>query len=147
MGSPCTVDYLPALDIAEIKIREICAKSSKQWVKQVDPDTVIAYLWDTVQGLTDHNIDLVDGYLVVWYVGIPWWSNNKILQEDLVLKVDDKTHAGFGSVVQFLTNTAKDLGCQGIGVGTAFSDREPALVRVYQKHGFKLESSQLFKEI
>ena len=147
MDSQYSVEYLRALETAEDLIREICAKSTKSWVRMVDPETVIDYLWDTLQGSTEHNISLVDGYLIVWYVGQPWWSNDKILQEDLVLKVAPDTKADFATVVNFLQDMAEQLCCSGIGAGTAFSDRDPALVRVYQKHGFKLEASQLFKEL
>lgn len=150
MGSSSHADIY---DLIERAVDEIARRlrtsgpDDKAWVKSVDLDSVRHYLYCTHRGETDHCMDIVGNYLVLFYVVQPWWATGKILQEDLVIRVGPPEPGGLEAVADYLTLVAKNTGCKGIAVGTAFATRDKALIRAYQRLGFREESTQLYKEL
>lgn len=103
----------------------------------VDPDAAF-------DRLLDFEVWFVDGYLVVFDVGKPWYSSSTILHELLVVRVGPGgTLAG---VAQFFRDKARELGADLIAVGTAFAKSDRALSRLYQAEGFKPEAITLTME-
>ena len=146
MGSQYSGEYIRAMDEAEDRIRELLANPDKAWFKAADPEVAIDYLWATLRGETPHNIDLIGNYLVLWAVCVPWWSDQKLLQESMVLRVGPPEADGMDRVIQFLEAKAQELCCAGLGTGTALSLNDRALTRLYERHGFVVESTNLYKE-
>lgn len=150
MGSSSHADIYALIERAvdEIAIRvRTSGPDDKSWVKSVDLDSVRHYLYCTHRGETDHCMGIVGNYLVLFYVVQPWWATDKILQEDLVIRVGPPEPGGLEAVADYLTLVAKNTGCKGIAVGTAFATRDKALIRAYQRLGFREESTQLYKEL
>lgn len=105
-----------------------------------DVDWLKAYNYLT----TIEGVYIVGGYLVVYEVGTPWYSNASILSELLIVRVG--RGGTIKGVAQFLRKRAKALGADFIAVGTAFAKSDPALSRLYQAQGFTPEAITLTSE-
>lgn len=87
----------------------------------------------------------VDGYMVVFQAGRPWYSTETILNELLVVRVGPG--GTLRGVVQFLRQQAREAGASLLAVGTAFAPSDRALSRLYQSEGFKPEGITLTMEL
>lgn len=86
----------------------------------------------------------VDGYLVYFAVGTPWYSTTPILSELLVVRVGEGgTLAG---VANFLRSQARAAGARLVAVGTSWSKNDRALSRMYQAEGFTPQATLLISE-
>lgn len=85
-------------------------------------------------------------YLVCYTVNEVWYSGDKLLAENLVLKIN-KLKQDFSCVVEALEIIAKVNGCVGICSGTAFSSNNKVVADKYIANGFKLSGYELYKGI
>lgn len=85
-------------------------------------------------------------YLICYTVNEVWYSGDKLLSENLVLRLN-KTKHGFDKVVEALEIIAKVNGCVGICCGTAFYYNNKELADKYCEHGFEVSGFELYKGI
>lgn len=107
--------------------------------KLVCPDTAFEHLVFNAD-----NVWLVDGYLVYFEVGTPWYSTQQILSELLIVRVGPG--GTLRGVAQFLREQARAAGAALVAVGTTFSRSDRALARLYQAEGFTPEAITLTME-
>lgn len=93
----------------------------------------------------DHAYIVEDSFLVVYDVGAPWYSQDAILSELLVLRL--LPGSSFTAVADFLTNAAREAGAKLAAVGTALAKSDAALASLYSKNGFTEAARSLVKEI
>lgn len=91
-----------------------------------------------VQGLVDAVV-IDESYLLVYAIVTPWYSkNSRVLHEELVLRL--AKGSSFSRVVETLECIARDEECDAIVVGGALARSSRAIVRMYQRYGFVLET-------
>ena len=88
-----------------------------------------------------YEVWLVEGYLVVFAVGTPWYSDQPVLSELLIVRV--RPGGTLTGVAQFLKDQARSAGAVIVAVGTAFAQSDRALTRLYQSEGFQPEGTTL----
>lgn len=115
------------------------ATGSKGWITLVDIDLVMDHLYETAFSW------IVDGYLVAYELGIPWYSDHLLLNELIVCRLSGRS--AFGAVPSFLERKAREAGCSLMTVGTALARHDEALASLYIKEGFNLEAYSLTKDI
>lgn len=106
----------------------------------------VAHLCDdpayTVELIVQNLVDAViinDCYLLVYAIVKPWYSKNSwCLGENLVLRIGPG--GNFSLVANTLEHLAEINECPTITVGGALARKPRALVRLYQRHGFVLET-------
>lgn len=88
---------------------------------------------------------IVDGaYLVIFEVGVPWFSNELVLSEKLVVQLSSAS--AFNVVTEFLEQMMVEAGASWIEAGTALALHDQALASQYIKQGFKVEALALTKD-
>lgn len=113
--------------------------SSKSEMVNYDPYKALMFLKQHT------NMAMVKGYLVAYLVDKPWYSNERVLCEMLVLRMCPT--GTLRDVIEFFEREAKVLDCNRIVTGTLLATNDQALVRLYQRQGFTLSACQLSKEI
>ena len=136
-----------ALELAEDQFRIIEANPHKTWIKNATTETVMDYLWRTYNNETRHALELIDGILLMYCVGKPWWAEKEIVQEDLLLRVGISTEGGMTDVAEFLEQTARILGAHGVAFGSSLSVRDAATLRLYRQLGYTEQATLMYKEI
>lgn len=117
------------------------SRSSKGWYQHVDVSRVLTSILegDTLSAL-------VDGYLVMYEIGSPWYNPDlTMLEEVMVIQV--YPGGSFGSVTSFFESKAKAFGCKLIAVGTALAKNDRALCKMYEAAGYKVAAVQLTKTV
>ncbi|WP_236673986.1 hypothetical protein [Ralstonia syzygii] len=113
----------------------------KAWVRSIDPHHVY-------RQIRERQVESVisEGYLVVFAVGVPWYSPAaRFLEELMVMRLDPQP-GRFRVVVQTLLKLAARASCDGVAAGTALT-ADARLRRVYERFGFRAEADSLFKSI
>lgn len=88
-----------------------------------------------------YEVWLVDGYLVVFALGTPWYSTSPVISELLIVRV--RPGGTLTGVAQFLKDQARSARAAIVAVGTAFARSDRALTRLYQSEGFQPEGTTL----
>lgn len=101
------------------------------------PVAVLVDIDKAVEVIVNNVVDAVivdEAYLVVYEIGIPWYSDKEVLLELLVLRI------GEGSSFTAVTDTLDDLAYENdvvyTFVGSAFARSPRALSRLYSRQGF-----------
>jgi hypothetical protein len=87
---------------------------------------------------------IVDGYLVVYDMGAPWYSFTPLLFEQMVLRLDPQP-GNYSVVHKALEQLAARHKCGGVIAGNAVGRK--ALTRAYERAGFKTIATQLHKGV
>lgn len=119
---------------------KISTRSNKDWYQHVDVGRVLTSILNG-----DNEAALVDGFLVVYNVGTTWYSDQRMLEEIMVLRV--YPGGDFYNVPKYLEAKAKEHGCAMVAVGTALARSDPALVKMYEKAGYHVAAVQLTKTL
>lgn len=119
---------------------KINSRGKKPWYKHVDLRRVLTSILGG-----DSLSALVDGYLVVYDIGETWYSQHRILEEVMVIRV--YPGGSFPNVPKFLESKAKAHGCAMVSVGTALARSDPALVKLYEQAGYQVAAVQLTKSL
>lgn len=119
---------------------KISSRGKKPWYKHVDLRRVLTSI---LEG--DSMSALVDGFLVIYDVGVPWYSPERMLEEVMVLRV--YPGGDFFNVPKFLEAKAKVHGCTMVSVGTALARSDAALIKLYEQAGYNVAAVQLTKTI
>lgn len=85
-----------------------------------------------------------ESYLVVFDIGIPFYSDALVLQELLVLRLSS---GDFSCVTAFMEQQAREAGCAMVVAGTALTHCDKALASLYHRYGFKTEALTIVKEL
>lgn len=132
-----TADF-PILRPMLLKIQE---KNPLKQMVQADIDTAMAYVEDAVRDNRAYIVD--DTFFVMFDVGTLWFSQEKFLLEQLVLRISSNNFH-VGNAVDALIELAKFHGCTRVVVG----DTQRGLMTPhYRAAGFEDLGTQLIKEI
>lgn len=112
-------------------------RSSSPQMALVDP----IYALDQLRNHLPHEAH--DGFFLVYEVGSPWYSYEKVLFEELVLRFDDSVEGAPGAVRR-LEELAKEHGCAAIASGDT---QVRAMSPHYVAAGFTPIGDQFFKEL
>ncbi|MGA4005350.1 hypothetical protein ACI2US_03150 [Ralstonia nicotianae] len=116
-------------------------REGKAWVRHIDSHHVYRQIRERLVESVIH-----DGYLVVYAVGVPWYSPTaRFLEELMVMRLDPRPGT-FRVVVQTLLKLAALASCEGVTAGTALT-ADNRLRRVYERYGFRAEADALFKRL
>lgn len=85
---------------------------------------------------------IVHGYFVMVDVGSDWYTFNKYLIEQIIIKVYD-THLPVTAAIECLDAIAREHGCEAIAVGDT---QVGYMTPLYQAAGYKTIGTQLIKE-
>jgi hypothetical protein len=89
------------------------------------------------------NAWIIQGYLIVVDVGRVWYSGERFLIEQIILRIE-KTGTQVQAAIGALDQLADHYKCNAIAVGdTQIGHMTP----LYQDHGYVTLGTQLFKEI
>lgn len=85
------------------------------------------------------------GYFVMYDVGNPWYTREKFLIEDIIIKVwpDDKS-VKVEQVIESLSDLARALGCVAVAAGDT---QIGFMLPKYVDQGFVVLGTQLFKRL
>ena len=147
MSSPSSEKALSS-DV-EVRLREFCRLRHKVWLGNTDPDLVVQMVEQALQHEhPEQGLQAIElgNALFMWQIGTPWWGRAPILMEELLFSIDGSP-VDMHRVLAFAEQYAKNHGCAGIAFGTSLSNRDRALVRLLESHGFAAESTVLYKGI
>lgn len=119
--------------------------TNKAWLKAADVDHVLSLILD---GEVSAAI-VEDSYLVVFDHGVPWYSKDvRMVEELLVVKLHlSLTGVSLRAVTRFLEAVAKATDSSYVVAGTAFSRGDAALARMYSVDGYHQEAVTLVKQV
>lgn len=125
-------DIKAALDaLIEMKTRSPAAQ-----MKYTDPMTAWRYM-------VSAKTRVVDGYFILFDVGSPWYSSDKFLIEDLIIRIYP-TDKPVEVAIDALSELALYYGCKAVVAG----DTQIGYMRPkYEAQGFVVLGTQLMKEV
>lgn len=120
--------------------RDVKDNPTKAMHQHVCPITAYRFLRDG-----GASVCMVGGYMVVFGITKPWYSQITILTELLIVRVGKG--GTLRGVVQFLKTVAEECGAEILTVGTAFAPGDENLSRLYQAAGMTPEAVTLTMEV
>lgn len=132
-------DYAAICDSFESAVQA----PNKRWLRNADYPRACGYILDTMNDRTASKCWRVGDIFLMWQVGRPWWADQPILQEELLLAIGPKPDLRMATT--FLEVLASMQGTAGVALGTSLSTRDRALTRAYQRLGYAHEASLLYK--
>lgn len=148
-SATCGTASLPArklgigdLDLVMRTVRRLVAEASDNPSKPIhgllDAEKAWRHLWNTAE------LWLVEGYLVAYQIGAPWYSHRKVLSDLLLVRVE--TGGTLAGVTRFLREQARAAGADLIALGTMLAPRDAVMSRLYQAQGFTPAATLLTME-
>lgn len=119
-------------------------RADKAWVALIDPTCIEATLKNMNPNI--HCVIVKDTYLLLFSVVSPWFTNKRLIDEKLIFRLLDGP-GKFTDVVDALEYIAKSMNASGIMAGTALAPSNKAMARMFQRAGFELSQTGLFKDI
>lgn len=119
-------------------------RTNKKWTSLIDPTLIETTLKNMNPNI--HAVVVEDTYLLLFAVISPWFTNKTLIDEKLVFRFLDGP-GKFSDVTAALEHIATSTNAAGIMVGTALAPSSKVMVRMYQRAGYELSQSGLFKEI
>lgn len=135
-----------SIEQAATRIEQLLCGHPKAWTHNVHLGQTLQYLWDTHAGRTRSTIAVIGNAFLLYGIGGNWWAARPVVHEELLLSLDGKP-VDLPRVLGYLEQVARQESCAGVAVGTSFSLRDPALIRLYRSHGYADEATMLYKEI
>ena len=102
---------------------------------RINPDKCVEYMREY------GDLWFVEGYLVFFALSTPWYSDELILSELLIVRVGPG--GTLRDVARFLMDRAAVHGAAIVAVGTAYAKSDRALARLYEAQGFTVEAVML----
>ncbi len=99
--------------------------------------TDIPYVVDRIISGEVDAVILDEAYLLVYSVGSPWYTQETVVSEDMVLRIAPGSN--FSVVTDFLDGLAKDYNARVQITGWALAKHPRAITRMYQRAGYSLE--------
>lgn len=130
------------LNDAMVRVASAAKQSqAKGWFKHIRVEDCMA----SIDGKLVRASRIDDDFVIVYGVGAPWYNwSFKALEEMLVIRL--RKGSNYRKVLSALTILAEQHECKSIVVGDALT-LDDRLARVYERAGFRRESSQFIKEI
>lgn len=123
--------------LACLKVRLQKARTEAKIVSQlVNVDHAVNAM---MSGEVEHVV-INDELLLAYSVGSPWYSDNLVVQELLVLRLYDGP-TGLEAVADTLERIKQNTNAAMTIVGGAFSDKPAVLARAYRRLGFTEDNS------
>lgn len=133
-------DYYLIRGILKSLIRKLQAADRKAIYSHLDLDAAMQSLYQF-----DHAYVVNESYLVVYELGIPWYSSSLMLSEQLVLQLS--SNSDFAVVPSFLEQAGREAGASLVETGTALAKSDAALASLYKRAGFTQAALALTKEL
>lgn len=135
------------IDSADASIAEALLKLQEyakayDWAQDIDFLKALESVYETI---AEGNAYIVDGLLVLVNEFSPWYSNTKVLQEWLVLRVYPSIGDGVAEVPKALREIAKHRGCATLI--TADSSPISIVADAYKAAGFQPLTRSFFKKV
>lgn len=121
-------------------------QKKKEWMQEFGPDDAPKFMERIIGQDGVFSCIVNDTFLLCYDICSPWYTDKKYLEECMVLRIY-RNPVGFECVVEALEELARRNNACGIYVATDMSDNDNKLSLKYQSHGFKEESTKLFKRI
>jgi hypothetical protein len=87
-------------------------------------------------------IAIVGDFAIMFDVDIPWYSDQRVLIEDLILRISNEHNNPVETAIAALDDIAAEFGCTAIAVG----DTQIGYMRPkYEAHGYVPMGTQLLK--
>ena len=131
-------DYQTVAEALTKLVLKLRANPRKAMHKHLDVPAAMVSLYEFEHAY------IVGGYLIVYAIAQPWYSQALFLQELLVLRIAEQ--ASFGIVPDFLEAQARKAGAVLAAVGTALATSDTALESLYERRGFAQQGLTLVKE-
>lgn len=130
------------LNDAMVRVASAAKQSqAKGWFKHIRVEDCMA----AIDGKFVRASRIDDDFVIVYSVGTPWYNwYFRSLEEMLVIRL--RKGSNYRKVLSALTLLADQHDCKSIVVGDALT-QDDRLARVYERAGFRRESSQFIKEI
>lgn len=121
-------------------IAGMCTNSPARQMRHIDIPTARKYI---EQAITEGRCVFRGGYMILFDVGSDWYSNTKVLIEQLILKVyPDNKEATVDDAIATLDLLKETYGCAAVIVGdTQIGYMTPR----YQAAGYQVLGTQLMK--
>lgn len=126
-----------------VKAMQDTVESAAHWQGRHDPETVI-------RKFAEGSINVViieETYALIYVVASPWYNDKALDFYELGVYRVGTGNARFVSVTQAMEGIARQCGALRIIVGTSLPTNKESLVRLYERHGFKLHAYALFKDV
>ena len=132
--------------VEAIKLHALAALSDLK----ASSKSVPAYLIEPNYALTTllykPNAFVVNGrWFIVYDVGTPWFSDKRVLQEVMVLRI--APGGRFSEVTDFLEAEAKAWQCEAIMAGTFFSTNDRLCSALYQRQGLEQAAIAMIRRV
>lgn len=116
---------------------------TKNWLTNLSYEDVDIFLdkFDSFQSLI-----INETYLVIYDVGELWWSDKKVLAENMILRIYNG-QAKFSDIMKTLDVLAEINNCGYIDVGTALNKDMDRLNQKFIEHGYEPVQYNLIKKI
>lgn len=129
-----------AIAEAVLKLQEYA--QAYNWAQDISFLKALETVYETVD---EGNAYIVDGILVLVNEFAPWYSNTKVLQEWLVLRVYPSVSGGVAEVPKALLEIAKQRECATLI--TADSSPISIVADAYKAAGFQPLTRSFFKKV
>lgn len=120
---------------------KIAHRTNKVWFEFVDLEHVLGTILSGALPCA-----IVDGYLVMYDHGAPWYNPNIIVLEE-VMVITVQPGGEFRNVVRFLESKGRLHSASFVAVGTALAQTDSLLARKYSALGFQQSAVQLAKPL
>ena len=127
-------DFLAALD-ALVKMK---TKSPAPQMKYTNPKVAFRHMMRS-----DTKARVVAGYFIMYDVGSPWYSEDRFLMEDLIIRIYP-TASTVEVAIDALSEIARELGCKAVIAGDT---QVGYMAPKYLAKGFVTLGTQLMKEV
>lgn len=114
---------------------------AKEWFKHINVDDC----YDSVRKFRVKAERVDDDFVILYELGVPWYNHSyRVLSESLVIAL--RTGKNYRKVLSALDILATAHKCEAVVVGDALT-QNGRLASVYERAGFRRESSQFIKEV
>lgn len=136
---PAEYSDLPAIKAALVKL--IGMAQGRGQMAYADLDAAMNNIIDRIG--SGHGARVIDGFLILYDVGKPWYMDVPVLIEDMILRIE-KTGSPVSVAIQALDILAQENGCPAIAAGDT---QVGYMTPHYINHGYTVIGTQLLKGV
>lgn len=120
-------------------VDELIKSGAKPEATAIDIEKAMEFMYNHSE------LHQVGPYIISYVVDTPWFSNDPVLVELLVLRVGEG--GSFKQVIDFFEQRARHHGCPRICTGTMLAIKDSSLAALYARHGFHMGAMAMTKEL
>lgn len=136
---PNAEQYKEIVELIEQAVTQLIQSGRKPEAIDFNSSRALDFILDNGQ------LYQVEGYLVAYTVTVPWYANEPVLNELLVLR--NRRGGKFSDVTKFFEQEAERTGCSRISTGTLLAADNNLLASLYERQGYHSGAWQMCKEI